>query len=45
LMMSRIATLPWNTEVIPATICCGTCIKVRTLENAIAAAMINRIGA
>lgn len=45
LITSKITILLWKLLKIHALIVCGTLISVNTLENAIDAAKINRIGA
>ena len=44
LMTRRIATWLWKFSRIKVLTACGTCIRVRTLEKAVDAARINRIG-
>ena len=44
LMISRIATGLWKLFRINSLTVCGTCIRVRTLEKAVDAARIKRIG-
>jgi len=43
-MISRIATGLWKLFRINSLTVCGTCIRVRTLENAVEAARMKRIG-
>ena len=44
LMISRIATGLWKLFRINSLTVCGTCIRVSTLEKAVEAARMNRIG-
>ena len=44
LMIRRMATGLWKLFSINSLNVCGTCIRVRTLENAVEAARIKRIG-